>query len=84
MVRDIRRLDAALTDIATRMTVVLDEYDTELLDVDGVGPVLGARLIGRTGRASRFPTPDAFANYTGVAPIEVASGQHPSPSITRR
>ena len=83
MVRDIRRLDSALTDIAARMTVVLDEYDTELLDVDGVGPVLGARLIGRTGRASRFPTPDAFANYTGVAPIEVASGEHTRHRLSR-
>ena len=31
------------------------------------------RLLGRTGRASRFPTSSAFASYAGVAPVEVAS-----------
>jgi transposase len=83
LVRDIRSLDAALTDIAARMTEALDEYETHLLDVDGIGPVLGVRLIGRTGRASRFPNTDAFANYCGAAPIEIASGDHTRHRLSR-
>ena len=83
MVRDIRRLDTALADLASQMTAALNECGTQLLDVDGVGPVLGARLIGRTGRASRFPDTDAFASYTGVAPIEVASGEHTRHRLSR-
>jgi transposase len=38
-----------------------------------IGPVVATRLLGRTGRASRFPSSSAFANYAGVAPVEVAS-----------
>jgi hypothetical protein len=34
---------------------------------------VATRLLGRTGRASRFPSSSAFASYAGVAPIEVAS-----------
>ena len=34
---------------------------------------MAARLLGRTGRAGRFPTASAFASYAGVAPVEVAS-----------
>ena len=83
MVRHIRSLDTALADIAVRMTEELDGYGTRLLDVDGVGPVLGVRLIGRTGRASRFPNTDAFANYAGVAPIEVASGERTRHRLSR-
>jgi len=73
MVRDIRSPDTALADIASRMTEALASRDTRLLEVDGVGPVLGVRLIGRTGRASRFPSADAYANYAGVATVSRAA-----------
>jgi len=83
MVRDIRSRDTALADIASRMVEALDQRDTRLLDVDGVGPVLGVRLIGRTGRASRFPSADVYANYAGVAPVEIASGDHTRHRLSR-
>ena len=41
--------------------------------LDGVGPVVAARLLGHTGHAGRFASSSAFANYAGVAPVEVAS-----------
>ncbi len=75
LVRDVRNLDHQLRTIAAQMTETLDDYDNQLLEVDGIGPVLAVRLIGRTGRPSRFRSSDAFASYTGVAPIEVSSGQ---------
>ena len=49
------------------------EHGSRLPEVDGIGPVVATRLLGRTGRASRFPTSSAFASYAGVAPVEVAS-----------
>ena len=75
LVRDIRALDRQLAAIADQMTVALDDYETSLLEVDGVGPVLATRLLGRTGRPSRFRSADAFASYTGSAPIEASSGE---------
>jgi transposase len=56
------------------MGEVLREHGSRLPTVAGVGPVLASRLIGRTGKPSRFPSASAFANYVGVAPIELASG----------
>ena len=38
--------------------------------------VIAGRLLGRTRRAGRFRSTSAFASYAGVAPIEVASGDH--------
>ena len=35
---------------AAKITVLLDEHGTRLREIDGVGPVLAARLLGRTGR----------------------------------
>lgn len=83
LVRDLRVVDASLADIEQRMKVTLDEHGTRLREVDGVGSVTAVRLIGRTGPASRFPTADAFATYAGVAPIEVASGEHTRHRLSR-
>ena len=48
-------------------------HGSRLTEVDGIGPVIAGRLLGRTRRASRFATASAFASYAGVAPVEVAS-----------
>ena len=75
LVREIRSLDAALESITERMIEALAARPTRLVDIDGIGPVLAARLVGRCGRASRFPTADAFASYAGTAPVEASSGE---------
>ena len=74
LVREIRGLDTALKSITQRMIDALKARPSWLLDIDGVGPILAARLIGRCGRASRFPSADAFASYAGTAPVEVRGG----------
>jgi transposase len=83
LVRDLRTVDVLLSDIERRMSDALDDHGSELRRVDGVGAVTAVRLIGRTGPASRFPTPDAFATYAGVAPIEVASGDRTRHRLSR-
>jgi transposase len=57
------------------MSELLDLHGTTLRDIPSVGPVMAARIIGRTGRASRFATATAYANYTGTAPVEIASAE---------
>ena len=57
------------------MSAVLAEHGTSLTELDGVGPVVASRLLGRTRHARRFTSSSAFANYAGVAPVEVASAQ---------
>lgn len=84
LVRDLRAVDASLTDIEQRMIDALDDHGSHLRQVDGVGAVTAVRLIGRTGPAARFATTDAFATYAGVAPIEVASGERTRHRLSRR
>lgn len=83
VVREIRAVDANLAEVASRMTAALAAHGSRLLEVDGVGPVLGVRLLGRTGRASRFRSEAAFASYAGVAPIEIASGERTRHRLSR-
>jgi transposase len=45
-----------------------------VIDIQGVGPIVAAILIGHAGDITRFPTADHFASYNGTAPIEASSG----------
>lgn len=73
LIADIRRLDRQLAANQGDIDRLLDEHGTRLRTIDGIGPVLAARLIGRTGLATRFATAAAYATYNGTAPVEIAS-----------
>jgi transposase len=51
--------------------------------VDGIGPVLAGRILGRTRRPSRFAAGSQFAAYTGTAPIEVSSAERTRHRLSR-
>ncbi len=80
---DIKRLDIQLAENAETMSQLLDQHGTTLRDIPGIGPVMAARIIGRTSRASRFPTAAAYANYTGAAPVEIASADSARHRLSR-
>jgi len=73
LIADVRRFDEHLAANAAKMTALLDEHGTTLREIDGIGPILAARLLGRTGSPSRFASAAAYANYTGTAPVQIAS-----------
>jgi len=73
LIADIRRLDDQLAANEKHMSQALDKHGTPLREIDRIGPVTATRLIGRTGRASRFPTAAAYANYNGTSPVQIAS-----------
>ena len=75
LVRETRGIDTRLEGITAQMIEALREHRSGLVDVNGIGPVLAVRLIGRCGRTCGVPNTDAFASYAGVAPIEVSSGE---------
>ncbi|MEV0695480.1 IS110 family transposase [Streptomyces sp. NPDC050388] len=83
LVAEIRKLDKQLTDNAARMQSLVEASSSTLMDTPGVGPVMAARLIGRTRRAHRFPTSAAFANYAGAAPVEIASADKARHRLSR-
>ncbi|MGY4920485.1 transposase [Streptomyces sp. 900116325] len=46
--------------------------ESRLTDTPGIGAVTAARLLGRTGKSTRFPVVGAFVQHVGTAPIEIA------------
>jgi transposase len=83
LVTDIRSLDAKLKANAEAMAELVKQTGSTLTETIGIGAVTAARLIGRTGRPSRFPSPAAYANYAGTAPIEVASAERARHRLSR-
>ena len=75
LVAEIRDADQRLKALTVQIADTVAATGSWLTEVDGVGPVVAARLLARTRRASRFPTAAAFASYAGVAPVEVSSAE---------
>ena len=76
LIAEIKDADNRLKSVTALIASTVAQHGTTLTTVDGIGPVIAARLVGRTRRAGRFPTASAFASYAGVAPVEVASADH--------
>ena len=74
LLADVRRLDRELAAIKLRMRDAVEESNTALLELHGVGPIVAALILAHVGDPARFPTPARFASYNGTAPIEASSG----------
>jgi transposase len=83
LIADVRRFDTQLAANAAMVAALLDEHGTRLREIDGIGPVLAARLLGRTGPPSRFTSAAAYANYTGTAPVQIASADSSRHRLSR-
>jgi transposase len=83
LVADIRDADQRLKTLTAQIAATVAEQGSTLPTVDGIGPVTAGRLLGRTRRASRLVNTSAFANYAGVAPVEVASADRARHQLSR-
>lgn len=83
LVTEVRAVDGRIKDNAAQMAEVVSAVGSTLPAIDGVGPVTAARILGRTRRASRFASGSRYANYTGTAPIEVASAERARHRLSR-
>lgn len=69
-------IDTRLKAMKARITAVLAEHPTSLLEVRGVGPLLAAKVLAEVGDVRRFPSKHHFASYAGTAPIDASSGDN--------
>jgi transposase len=73
-VADVRRLDAEIADSKARIIRAVRASGTSLVEINGVGPIVAALLIGHSGDMTRFKNRDHYASYNGTAPIDASSG----------
>jgi transposase len=75
LIEDLAGLDRKVKELDTRLKAAVAATGTTLTDMKGVGTATAAMILGEVGDVRRFPSRHHFATYTGVAPIEVSSGE---------
>jgi transposase len=81
---EIAVLDAARNDVRRRTAVAIKASPSTVTDVYGIGPLMAAIIIGRTGDVRRVPTAGHHARHNGTAPIEASSGPNTRHWLTPR
>lgn len=67
-------LMAQIAELEQEVTQRVQESQTPLLALRGVGPIVAARIIGEIGTSPRIPSAPALAALAGVSPVAVSSG----------
>lgn len=71
----IEALVASIEELEQEMAQQVHQLAPELLDVRGVGVVIGSIILAEAGSPDRFANQNHFASYCGVAPVMKGSGQ---------
>jgi transposase len=53
------------------------------MDIQGVGPVVAARVLADVGDVNRFADRNWFASWTGTAPLDASSGEQNRHRLSR-
>jgi transposase len=57
--------------------------ESRLMDIDGVGAVVAARILADVGDVARFADRNRFASWTGTAPLDASSGEQNRHRLSR-
>ena len=73
-VKEIKHNIQEIRKIETVIKRLMNELDYKLETMIGVDLVTAAGFVSEIGDIDRFPSPDKFAKYAGIAPIDYSSG----------
>lgn len=71
----IGELDSEISEIEFEIKRIMDEVNSPILTIPGIGYRMGAMIIAEIGDFSRFDSPDKILAYAGVSPSTYQSGQ---------
>lgn len=75
LARRIRDLETEAVEHEAALRQLVTSWRPDLLEVQGVGPIVAATLLCSWSHPGRVATEAAFAQLAGVAPIPASSGQ---------
>jgi len=75
MLKQIQELLEKCTALEGQINTLLQQFDTKLTTIPGIGPTLAATILSEIGDISRFSSADKLAAYIGVDPSVNSSGE---------
>ena len=74
-IRLIRELDAEINEIESAIQIIMNDLDSPITTIPGIGFRMGAMILAEVGDFSRFDSPDKVLAYSGMSPSTYQSGQ---------
>ena len=74
-IRLIRELDTEIEDIERSIQSFMDELNSPITTIPGLGFRMAAMILAEVGDFSRFDSPDKILAYAGLSPSTYQSGQ---------
>ena len=74
-IRLIRELDSEIEDIEAAIQTIMNELQSPITTIPGMGVRMGAMILAEIGDFSRFDSPDNILAYAGMSPSTYQSGQ---------
>jgi transposase len=74
-IRLIRELDSEIQEIESAIQDIMDEINSPILTIPGIGYRMGAMILAEIGDFSNFDSPDKILAYAGLSPSTYQSGQ---------
>ena len=71
----ISELDSEISEIESEIKRIMDQIDSPILTIPGIGYRMGAMILAEIGDFSRFDSPDKILAYAGASPSTYQSGQ---------
>ena len=74
-IRLIRELDAEIAEIEEQIQSLMEELDSPITTIPGLGFRMAAMILAEVGDFTRFDSPDKLLAYSGMSPSTYQSGQ---------
>ena len=74
-IRLIRELDAEIEDIEREIEAMMEQIQSPITTIPGIGYRMAAMIIAEVGDFSCFDSPDKILAYAGLSPSTYQSGQ---------
>ena len=74
-IRLIRELDNEIAEIEEQIQSIMDELNSSITSIPGLGFRMAAMILAEVGDFTRFDSPDKLLAYAGMSPSTYQSGQ---------
>lgn len=71
----IRELDAEIAEVEAAIQKIMDEIQSPITTIPGIGSRMAAMILAEVGDFSMFSSPDKILAYAGLSPSTYQSGQ---------